>query len=66
MKDQDLNLICLQNPWLFIMLHRLPLTQGEAMIACVSKHDKDDFGGVLVDFNDAKEKFWKPVLRQHT
>ena len=39
------------------MLHRLPLTQGEAMIACVSKHDKDDFGGVLVDFNDSKEKF---------
>lgn len=27
------------------------------MIACVSKHDKDDFGGVLVDFNDTKEKF---------
>ena len=39
------------------MFHRLPLTQGEAMIACVSKHNKYDFGGVLVDFNDTKEKF---------
>ena len=25
------------------------------MIACVSKHNKYDFGGVLVDFNDTKE-----------
>ena len=36
------------------------------MIACVPKHNKYDFGGVLVDFNDTKEKVWKLVLKQHT